>query len=266
MRVFILIFKEFDPNEDDCHNVAKLVYSIDQKTYLDVFRSEDNAISAIEKLLLAGKDNFTPNGIIFNKGSEEFNGNIETNGDNQEFYIILNENKTSCNNHSSDNNSNNPYNNSYNISYKNSDNISDNSHNDADEIIGIVQMVKGGINGLFGNILNVFRHLKISDAFKFSFIYFLDYLVLAKTNSDDLYIAELAIDEKERGKGLGTTVLKEIIKKAKEKNFKRVVLDADFNNEAAFKLYKSLGFEVFNKRKVKLLNKEKGMNNMEYIL
>lgn len=251
-----MIFKEFNPNEDDCHKVAKLVYSVDQKTYLKIFKSEDSAISVIEKLLLAGKKNFTPKKTIFNNEfeSNENNNSFNTNpphktNDKHEFYIILNENNKT-----------------------NSDNVVDNGHinhngYDADdEIIGLVQIVKGELNGLFGDILNVFKHLKISDAFKFSFIYILDYFILTKTIFNDFYIAELAIDEKKRGKGLGTAVLKEIIKKAKDKNFKRVVLDVNFNNEGAFKLYRSLGFKVFNKRKVKLFNKERGMNNMEYIL
>lgn len=231
-----MFFKEFNPNEDDCHKVAKLVYSVDQKTYFKLFGSEYNAILAIEKLLLSGKKDFTPNGSIFNNSnninneSRDENTDLKTNNsdDNNEFYLILDENN--------------------------------------DNIIGLVQIVKGEINGLFGDILNVFTHLKISDALRFSFIYFLDHFTLAKTNSNDLYIAELAIDENQRGKGLGTRVLEEIIEKVKEKDFKRVVLDADFNNTGAFRLYESLGFKVFNKRKIKLFNSEKGMNNMEYIL
>lgn len=227
-----MFFKEFNPNEDDCRKVAKLVYSVDQKTYFKLFGSEDNAISVIEELLLSGKEDFTPNGTIFNNSNNESrndNPDLKNNNrdNNNEFYLILDENN--------------------------------------DNIIGLVQMVKGKINGLSGNILNVFNRLKISDALKFSFIYFLDHFTLAKTNSNDLYIAELAIEENQRGKGLGTRVLKEIIEKAKEKGFKRVVLDADFNNTGAFRLYESLGFKVFNKRKIKLFNNEKGMNNMEYI-
>ncbi|RBQ22866.1 hypothetical protein ALNOE001_14470 [Candidatus Methanobinarius endosymbioticus] len=232
-----MFFKEFNPNEDDCHKVAKLVYSVDQKTYFKLFGSQDKAIFAIETLLSSGKDDFVPNGSIFT------NNNIvlkNDNQDNNEFYIILDED--------------------YDI--KNSENTNENGKN----IIGLVQMVKGKHSGLFGDILYVFKKLKISDALRFSFIYFLDYFTLAKTNSNDLYVAELAIDENQRGKGLGTCVLKKIIEKAGEKNFKRVVLDADFNNNGAFRLYESLEFKVFNKRKIKLINSEKGMNNMEYIL
>lgn len=242
-----MIFKEFNPNEDDCHKVAKLVYFVDQKTYFKLFRSEKNAISAIETLLLAGKDDFVSKGTIFETGDNDSNHEFRPNEtlkphdirDNREFYLILDENDN---------------------------NVTSNNYNNSKEIIGLIQMVKGKKSGLFGDILTVFRNLKISDAFKFSFIYFIDYFILAETNHDDLYVAELAIDENERGKGLGTKVLKEIIEKAKANNFKRIVLDADFNNIGAYKLYKFLGFKVFDKKRVKLFNKEKGMNNMEYIL
>ena len=94
----------------------------------------------------------------------------------------------------------------------------------------------------------------------------LDYFVLCDVGPGDLYIAEIAIDRSLRGCGLGKKVLYEVIDYAKEKNLNRVILDADFRNAAAKRLYEKIGFRQFNKKRVKCLNFERGMYNMELIL
>ncbi|MEE1128954.1 MAG: GNAT family N-acetyltransferase [Methanobrevibacter sp.] len=94
----------------------------------------------------------------------------------------------------------------------------------------------------------------------------LDYFVLCDIEDDDFYIAEIAIDENMRGQGLGQKVLLDAIDYAKSRNYKRVILDADFRNEGAKALYEKIGFKVFNKKRVKIGSFERGMNNMELIL
>lgn len=94
----------------------------------------------------------------------------------------------------------------------------------------------------------------------------LDYFVLADIKKDDLYVAEIAIDESMRGQGLGRKVLLDVIGYAKSKNYKRVILDADFRNTRAKALYESIGFKVFNKKRLKFGSFERGMSNMELIL
>lgn len=94
----------------------------------------------------------------------------------------------------------------------------------------------------------------------------LDYFVLCKIKRDDLYLAEVAIDESQRGKGLGKIVIRDVIDYARSKNYNRVILDADFRNDGAKRLYESLGFKVFDKKRVKIANFERGMYNMEFIL
>ncbi len=59
---------------------------------------------------------------------------------------------------------------------------------------------------------------------------------------DDFYISVLVVDEKYRGQGIGTFLLKEGILIAREKNCKNVVLDVDNDNEIAKSLYKKFGF------------------------
>lgn len=94
----------------------------------------------------------------------------------------------------------------------------------------------------------------------------LDYFVLCDVGPGDLYIAEIAIDDSLRGQGLGKKVLEEVIEYARGKNLKRVILDADFRNHGAKRLYEKIGFKEFNKKRVKFLRFERGMYNMEYVL
>ena len=94
----------------------------------------------------------------------------------------------------------------------------------------------------------------------------LDHFVLCDIEPDDLYLAEIAIDDSQRGQGLGKQVLYDVIDYAKSKNLNRVILDADFRNTGAKRLYESIGFKVFNKKRIKIGSFERGMQNMELIL
>ncbi len=94
----------------------------------------------------------------------------------------------------------------------------------------------------------------------------LDHFVLCDIGENDLYLAEVAIDESQRGKGLGRKVVCDVIDYAKSKNYSRVLIDADFRNKGAKKLYDSIGFKVFNKKRVKIGGFERGMYNMEFNL
>lgn len=91
----------------------------------------------------------------------------------------------------------------------------------------------------------------------------LDHFVLCDINEEDFYIAEIAIDESQRGKGLGRTVIADAIEYAKSNNYKRVLIDADFRNTGARSLYERIGFKEFNKKRVKIGSFERGMHNME---
>lgn len=94
----------------------------------------------------------------------------------------------------------------------------------------------------------------------------LDHFVLCDIEDNDFYIAEIAIDESMRGRGLGKTVLLDAIEYARKKGYYRVTLDADFRNTGAKSLYERIGFKVFNKKQVKIGSFLRGMSNMELIL
>ena len=89
-----------------------------------------------------------------------------------------------------------------------------------------------------------------------------DYLVICDIKKDDLYIAEIAIDENQRSKGYGTKVIEDIIDYAQKKGYKRVILDTDFKNTKAKSLYERLGFKVYNKKSFL----KRAMYNMEFKL
>lgn len=294
-----MIFKEFNPNKHDTRKVAELIYSVDYRTNLKVFRSKERAVLAIETLLLSEKNNYNEKKsedyiIDLNHHNQKNIANI-TNITNDQKYNANNNSIKKTNNHNKSN-----YNNKYNdrennkninnISVNNKDldnkdinnkNINSNNLNnnskfyiildendfdDEEDIIGIISLVKGKKGSLLKDILVTLKNLNLLDSLRFSFIYILDYFVLAKTLPDDIYLAEIAIDKSQRGKGMGTEILNIIIEAARKKRFKRVVLDAEFNNKGAIKLYKSLGFEIFDKKSIKLFKKERGMYNMEYVL
>lgn len=94
----------------------------------------------------------------------------------------------------------------------------------------------------------------------------LDYFVLSDVKKDDLYLAEIAIDDSLRGQGIGRQVIFDVIEYAKSKKLNRVTIDADFRNVGARKLYEKIGFKEFNKKRVKIGSFERGMHNMELIL
>lgn len=129
--------------------------------------------------------------------------------------------------------------------------ISDSSQN----IIGFVSMYNSKSRYHF--------HLK---HFKLYIVDVLDYFVICDIKDDDLYIAEIAVDESVRCKGVGSRIINDVIDYASSKNYKRVTLDADFRNVNAKKLYGRIGFKTFNKKQVKIGNFKRGMYNMELIL
>ena len=94
------------------------------------------------------------------------------------------------------------------------------------------------------------------------FVEILDHFVICDIKKDDIYIAEIAIDENQRSKGYGTKVIKDVIDYAQKNDYKRVILDADFRNPKAKALYERLGFKVYNKKSFL----KRGMYNMEFKL
>lgn len=121
-------------------------------------------------------------------------------------------------------------------------------------------------DGCIIGMLMFFTHDKKSKThlrpLKLLIVDILDYFVICDIKKGDFYIADLAIDENQRSKGYGTKVINDVIDYARTNNYKRVILDADFRNPKARKLYERLGFKVFNKKSFL----KRGMYNMEFKL
>jgi ribosomal protein S18 acetylase RimI-like enzyme len=57
------------------------------------------------------------------------------------------------------------------------------------------------------------------------------------------YVYAMIVDERYRGKGFGTILLKQVIDDSKNKGLKRLELDSGFHREKAHEFYIKLGFE-----------------------
>ncbi len=57
------------------------------------------------------------------------------------------------------------------------------------------------------------------------------------------YLYGMVIDQAQRGKGYGTTLINEAIARSKKQGMKRVELDSGFPREKAHRFYQNLGFE-----------------------
>ncbi|MDI6644749.1 MAG: GNAT family N-acetyltransferase [Methanobacteriaceae archaeon] len=110
------------------------------------------------------------------------------------------------------------------------------------------------------------QNLNLIDVLKFIIMDWLDSHFLANLNEEDFYLACVAVDEEARGKGIGTFILKQAIEFAKTHGFKRVVLDVDIDNKGAYKLYRRMGFKIFNKKSIPWFGGEKGVLNMDFFL
>lgn len=91
-------------------------------------------------------------------------------------------------------------------------------------------------------------------------------LLTASLDKDDYYLSNIAVDPAFRGRGIGSYILKNVIKLAAEKESRKIVLDVTFSNKGALKLYKRMGFKVYGKKSAEWIFKDEGTYNMEYIL
>lgn len=135
-----------------------------------------------------------------------------------------------------------------------------------DDFFKVVLDDDGNIIGILIIYTSETSHKFYLKSIKLVIVDILDHFVLCDIENDDLYVAEIAIDESMRGQGLGRKVLFDVIDYAKSENYRRVILDADFRNAGAKALYERIGFKVFNKKRLKIGSFERGMSNMELIL
>ena len=118
-----------------------------------------------------------------------------------------------------------------------------------EEITGLTIGYRGRGKDELGTLLRLLLSLRLSE--------FVSYLSFAAglihggftpdIEDDEYYISVLAVDERYRRKGIGSSLLSHSIQTAKDKDCKSVVLDVDRSNEPAIKLYRKFGF-IFSGR------------------
>lgn len=138
--------------------------------------------------------------------------------------------------------------------------------NDNQEIMGVMVYSAGEKMGTMHELKVLLRNFNILDSVRFIMIEIIDSIFLSSLKEDDFYYAIVAVDEHFRGQGVGSFILEEGIKLAREKGCKRAVLDVDIENEGALRLYERFGFRKFKERILSLPGWKKGAFNMEYIL
>ncbi len=137
---------------------------------------------------------------------------------------------------------------------------------DHDKIFAVLVAYKGEEIGTLSEIKVFFKNLDFLDALKFVLVGIGYMWIGSHLDVDDYYISDLAVDEKCRGRGIGTFILENSLELARDKGCKRVVLDVDPKNEGAKRLYQRFGFIKNNKKSMKWLGSERAFYNMEYEL
>lgn len=66
---------------------------------------------------------------------------------------------------------------------------------------------------------------------------------LKEANKEVAELSRMYTDRNYRGQGLAKRIIKEVIKSAKEKGYKKIILDTWKKSDSAIKLYISLGFK-----------------------
>ncbi|MGB9936473.1 MAG: GNAT family N-acetyltransferase [Methanobacterium sp.] len=138
------------------------------------------------------------------------------------------------------------------------------TENNRNKVLGILVVSYGEGNSIINEFKVFLKVLNLIDALKFIMFTVVDSFILADIDDNDFYLASVAVDEGFRGKGIGNFILKESLKLARDNLCKRVVLDVDFKNPGALRLYERFGFKVFNKKSIPWFGGKKGVFNMEY--
>ena len=75
-------------------------------------------------------------------------------------------------------------------------------------------------------------------------------MLIHKSNSDEIYLEAIAVNESARGKGVGTQLINALFLFAKENNFKSITLQVIDTNPKAKELYERLGFFIVKKSRI----------------
>ncbi len=74
--------------------------------------------------------------------------------------------------------------------------------------------------------------------------------LMAPPEKDALFIQKVGVSPELRGKGVGTALLNEQIRRARDRGFRRCVLDVAATNPGAQRLYERMGFRVVGEKRL----------------
>ncbi|BAT72062.1 ribosomal-protein-alanine N-acetyltransferase [Thermosulfidibacter takaii ABI70S6] len=77
--------------------------------------------------------------------------------------------------------------------------------------------------------------------------------------SPEAYLANIAVDPDYQGKGIGSTLLREVVRICEEEMVSSLVLEVRVSNKSAINLYKKFGFEMVGVRKGMYFDGEDGL-------
>ena len=117
---------------------------------------------------------------------------------------------------------------------------------DNENIEGLVICYPGKPGGTITALMRLLLELRLKELFNLIVLNaeLLHTGYTPDVGEDDFYISLVVVDPRQRGKGLGTELLRKAIELAEEKGSSRVVLDVDSDNRAAMALYEKLGFTL----------------------
>lgn len=140
------------------------------------------------------------------------------------------------------------------------------TNHDEENVLGVLVIYKREESSSMGEIktfLNVFSPL---DVIRFTILDFLDSRLLADIGPEDFYLACVAVDEEARGQGIGTFILESAVEMAGKMDKKKAILNVDFENNGAQRLYERFGFRIYGQKTMRWFGGEKGMYNMEFLI
>lgn len=131
-----------------------------------------------------------------------------------------------------------------------------------EKVVGIVGLHYDNKNFAKIRYEEVRKHFNFFSGY---FIYLFYKIATPKIKDDVLRIDSIAVGEDFRGRGVGSMLIDEVLKFAKKKKFKEVILEVVDTNPRAKKLYENIGFKEKKLIKYCFLTKPAGYSS-EFVM
>lgn len=141
--------------------------------------------------------------------------------------------------------------------------VSDGDH----EVLGILVSFRGDEISFWKDLKAYAKILDFSGLLGYLFKgTLINELLTARVGGEDYYISNIAVDPEFRGQGIGTCIVENALKLAKNSGCRKVILNVTLNNEKALKLYERFGFKVNGINTADWIFKGQGTFDMEFLI